>query len=128
MASTQKRPMLSRQKIRAYLARIEGGLDPSSHAERMRTVEKTYSGFVHGVSPHIMEMYSDDPPHFQVRGIKGELAEEHRQDLWNFFHRGIVSFVCSTKAFGMDPLCEKLLEYMRTFARAKGEDYAQPPR
>lgn len=127
--STQKRPMVRRQKIRAYLARIQGaGLDPSRGAEAMRTVDKTYSGFVHGASPHIMEMYYGGPPHFHVRGMLGTArANEHREDLWNCFYRSIGSFVCSTKAFGDEVLCESVLGYMRNFARANGEDYAHPP-
>ena len=128
--STQKRPMVRRQKIRAYLAaRIKGaGLDPSRGAEAMRTLDKTYSGFVHGASPHIMEMYYGDPPHFHFRGMLGTtLANEHREDLWNYFYRSIGSFVCSAKAFGDEALCESVLGDMRNFARASGENYAHPP-
>ncbi len=127
--STQKRPMVSRRKIRAYLARIEGvGLDPSRGAETMRTVSKIYSGFVHGASPHIMEMYYGDPPHFHVRGMLGTTrANEHREDLWNYFYRSIGSFAFSAKAFGDEALFESVLGYMRNFARASGENYAHPP-
>jgi hypothetical protein len=129
-ASTQKRPMVSRRKIRAYLARIAGsGLDPSSTTEVIRTVDKTYSGFVHGASPHIMDMYYGDPPSFQVRGMsKTALAKEHAEDLWNYFYRGIASFVYSAKAFGDDALCQSILIYMRQFAQANGHDYTLPPR
>ena len=50
--SSQKRPVIPRQKIRAYIARIAGvaAYDPSTNAELMRTVDKMYSGFVHGAS------------------------------------------------------------------------------
>jgi hypothetical protein len=128
--STQKRPMVRRQKIRAYLARIKGaGLDPSRGTEVRRTVDKLYSGFVHGASPHIMEMYYGNPPLFHVRGMIGTpFASEHRQDLWNYFYRSIASFVCSAKAFGDEALCQSILVYMRKFARANGEDYTRPPR
>jgi hypothetical protein len=100
--STQKRPMVPRKKIRAYLARISGaGLDPSRGAEAMRTIDKTYSGFLHGASPQIMEMYYGDPPHFHVRGMPGATrATEHLEDLWNCFYRSIGSFVFSASAFG----------------------------
>lgn len=129
LESTQRRPMVPRQKIRAYLARIEAsGLDPSRGAEVMRTVDKTYSGFVHGASPHIMDMYDGDPAHFHVRGMLGTTrANEHREDLWNYFYRSIGSFVLSAKAFGDDALCQSVLGYMRTFARVNGEDFAHPP-
>lgn len=126
--STQKRPMISRQKIRAYLGRIEAeGLDPSSRIEVMRTVNKTYSGFVHGASPQIMDMYGGNPPRFHVRGMLGTArAEDHRQDLWNAFYRSIGSFAFAAKSFGDEALFTSVLEYMRSFARAAGETYAHP--
>jgi hypothetical protein len=129
LESTQKRPMISRQKIRAYLARIEAkGLNPSSGVEVMRTVSKTYSGFVHGASPHIMDMYGGNPPRFHVRGMLGTVrADDHRGDLWNSFYRSIGSFVFAAKAFGDEALVQSVLGYMRRFAKAAGESYAHPP-
>jgi hypothetical protein len=127
--STQKRPMVSRKKIRAYLARLQGtGINPSRGTEVMRTVNKLYSGFVHGASPHVMEMYCGDPPHFHVSGMLGTaLADEHREDLWNYFYRSIGSFVLSARAFGDEILVQSVLKYMRSFAHARGENYAHPP-
>ena len=127
--STQRRPMVSRQKIRAYLSRFEGkGLDPSSVVEVMRTVQKIYSGFVHGASPHIMEMYAGSPPRWHLRGMLGTIhADDHREDLWNAFYRSIGSFVFAAKAIGDEVLLKSVLEYMRGFAAAAGENYAHPP-
>lgn len=129
IASDQKRPMIPRQKIRAYLSRIEvKSLDPSSRVEVMRTVQKVYSGFVHGASPHIMDMYVGSPPRWHLRGMLGTIrANEHRQDLWNAFYRSIGSFVLTAKAFGDEVLVSSVLQYMRNFAAAAGESYAHPP-
>lgn len=129
LGSTQKRPMVSRQKVRAYLARIDTeGLNPSSGVEAMRTVSKTYSGFVHGASPHIMDMYCGNPPRFHVRGMLGTVrADDHRGDLWNAFYRSIGSFVFAAKAFGDESLVQSVVGYMRRFATAAGESYAHPP-
>lgn len=128
--STQDRPMVPRKKIRAYLARIkEADLDPSRSVEVRRTIHKLYSGFVHGASPQIMELYCGNPPYFHVRGMLGTtLAQEHREDLWNYFYRSISSFAMSAKAFGDEALFQRVLEYMRSFARAGGENYAHPPK
>ncbi len=129
--SSQRRPMVSRQKIRAYLSRINGpGLDPSSSIEVGRTIQKLYSGFVHGASPQIMEMYYGNPSHFHVRGMVGApRAGDHREDLWNYFYRSICSFAFTAKAFGDDGLYQSVAAYMKTFARAHGEDYSKrPPR
>jgi hypothetical protein len=58
--------------------------DPSRRIELYRTISKVYSGFVHGASPHIMEMYGGDPPHFHTKGMLGTpRIEEHADDLWN---------------------------------------------
>ena len=128
IASTQKRPMIPRQKIRAYLSRIAGELDQSSGVEVMRTVQKVYSGFVHGASPHIMDMYVGEPPQWHLRGMLGTIrASEHREDLWNVFYRSIGSFAFAAKAFGHEVLFGGVLQYMREFAAAAGESYAHPP-
>lgn len=130
MNSTQRRPMLPRKKIRAYIARIQAsaGLNPSLGTEVMRTIDKMYSGFVHGASPHIMDMYYGEPPYFHLGGMLGtHLESDHRNDLWNYFYRSIASFVMSTKAFGDEPLCQSIIQFMRDFARAEGEDYTRPP-
>jgi hypothetical protein len=128
IASTQKRAMVSRQKIRAYLSRIDSGQrDPSSGIEAKRTVHKLYSGFVHGASPHIMDMYLGSPPRWHLRGMLGTIRErEHRDDLWNVFYRSIGSFVFTAKAFGDERLCQNILRYMRGFAAAAGETFAHP--
>jgi hypothetical protein len=119
--STQKRPMISRKKIRAYVARTEGLPDPSRGVELYRTLSKAYSGFVHGASPHIMDMYGGDPPQFHIRGMLGTPRErEYRQDLWNYFFRSIIAFSLAARALGDEPLFEGLLAYKHEFER-KGE-------
>lgn len=127
--STQKRPMVSRKKIRAYLARITAErVNPSSGVEVMRTISKIYSGFVHGASPHIMDMYGGNPPRFHLRGMLGTVrADDHRNDLWNSFYRSIGSFVFAAKAFGDEALVQSVLAYMRGFAQAAGESYVHSP-
>ena len=57
-ASTQKRGMIRRRKIRAHFGRavsdISGShLNPSEMTEDVRSVDKAYSGYVHGASPHL---------------------------------------------------------------------------
>ena len=127
--STQRRPMVPRKKIRAYISRVAGPqLDASSTVEAMRTVQKAYSGYVHGASPHIMEMYLGRPPRWHLRGmLETHCADDHRSDLWNVFYRGIVSFAYTAKAFGDEDLFGRILWYTREFAAAAGESFAHPP-
>jgi len=126
IGSTQKRPMVPRQKIRAYLAKLEGsGLDTSHAVAATRFISKAYSGYVHGASPHIMEMYGGNPPKFHVAGMAGTpLFADHRDDLWNYFYRGICAFGFAAKAFGDDALFSKIQCYRDEFATRTGKaDY-----
>ena len=72
--STQKRPMVPRQKIRTYLSRVEGPqLDFSSRVETLRSVQKAYSRYVHGASPVLATSFIRDgcglpTPPFGSRG------------------------------------------------------------
>jgi hypothetical protein len=123
--SNQKRPMIPRKKIQAYIARSEGGpLDTSSTIEASRTVSKAYSGYVHAASPHIMDMYGGNPPKFYVRGMRGtERHREHSADLWNYFYRTIISCAFVAKAFGDENLFADIHKFTREFERLSGKNY-----
>lgn len=122
--STQKRAMIPRKKIRASIASMEGGLDPSRGVEVTRTISKTYSGYVHAASPHIMDIYGGDPPSFHMRGMLGTRRHtEHRADLWNYFYRAITAFGFAAKAFGDDQLFSTIRDFADEFARISGKDY-----
>lgn len=123
----QDRPMTPRKKIRAYIARMEGEAEnPSRGVEVSRQVSKTYSGYVHAASPQIMDMYGGSPPRFYVEGMKGTPRhDEHREDLWNYFYRGILAFSFSAKAFGADVLFERISSFADSFAKEAGRDYGQ---
>ena len=123
VASTQKRPMVPRKKIRAYIAQIEGrGLDPSRGVALGNTISKAYSGYIHGASPHIMEMYGGNPPHFHVTGMRHTPRFiEHQDDLWNYFYRGICAFGFAAKAFGDEELFASIQKYRDQFAEAAGK-------
>lgn len=126
MDSTQKRPMASRKKIQAYNARKEGsGLDPSTGVELARTITKAYSGYVHAASPHIMDMYGGGPPRFHTNGLLGSQRHaEHREDLWNYFYRSILSFGLAAKAFGDQELFDQIHAFTVKFEEAAGKDYS----
>lgn len=56
VGSTQKRPMIPRKKIRAFNSKDRGtGYDQSSTIDVGRTISKTYSGYIHGASPQLIE-------------------------------------------------------------------------
>ena len=123
--SSQKRPMVPRRKIHAYLSRA--GLfpvDPSTGNELLRTVSKTYSGYVHAASPHIMDMYGGNSGRFHMRGLKGSpIYDAHQDDLWNYFYRGISACALAAKSFGDELLFERYHGLLREFERLSGRNY-----
>ncbi len=122
--STQKRPMIPRKKIIAYLAKDRGtGYNQSSSVEVMRTLSKTYSGYVHGASPHLMELCYGEPPRFHLFGSKDSpLFDDHEADMINYFYRGILAFAVSAKACGNEKLFEDLQQFSITFAKHSGRE------
>ncbi|MBU0768723.1 MAG: hypothetical protein KJ687_06510 [Proteobacteria bacterium] len=122
MASIQKRPMIPRKKIQAYIASIECvDLDPSTSKEVLRTIYKAYSGFVHGASPHIMDMYGGSPPQFHTKGMLGTpRMEEHSEDLWNYVYRSYLSHITVAKALGSEKHVEILNKHLVRFEKNAG--------
>lgn len=104
--------MVKRWKIRDYVSRIDGAGDPSTGTALSRTIYGAYSGFVHGASPHIMELVAGNPPRFQIHGMGGTAVhDDHRYDLYNPFFRAIVAFGVAAKAFGDGDLCQNMHAY-----------------
>lgn len=126
IGSTQKRPMVKRSKIQAYIANREGsGLDPSTGIELSRTISKTYSGFIHAASPQIMDMYGGSPAHFHVEGMLGTRRHtEYRLDLWNYYYRSILTFSVAAKAFGDEELFNQIHEFAIEFQRDANKNYS----
>jgi hypothetical protein len=122
----ESREMIPRKKINAYIARFtqsDGG--PSRHVDLARLVTKMYSGFVHGASPHIMEIYVGSPPSFRTRGLLGtHRMEEYEADLWNYMYRGLLSHIVAAKLFGASEHVESLLAHKRRFESLAGKDYS----
>jgi len=121
----QNRGMIPRKKIRAYIARMEGMPPNATRDEELtRSISKAYSGFVHGASPHIMEMYGGVPPRFHISGMLGTpRIDEHRDGLWNYFYRGIISFILVSLAFGDIKLADKLFQYREWFEKQSDIDF-----
>jgi len=122
--STQKRPMIPRKKIRAFVSKDRGaGYDQSSTIEIGRTIHKAYSGYVHGAAPHIMELYFGKPPKFQLfNGINSPLYKDHIDDLLSYYYRAILSFAYASKAFGDENLFLVISDYSRKFAIDSGRE------
>lgn len=123
--SMQKRPMIPRKKIRAYISKAEGNiLDPSRSIKLSRTISRTYSGYVHGGSPQIMDMYGGNPPHFHTKGLLGTpRIEEHTWDLWNYMYRTFLSHIFVAKALGAEENVKLLSRYKAQFIETRSDHF-----
>jgi hypothetical protein len=120
--STQRRPSIPRQKIHAYVTEKEAAVnEPSRGIQLTRTLSKAYSGFVHGASPQIMNMYDGVALGFQVKGqCNTRHQEEHHYDLWNYFYRGLISFAEVACVFGAKELYQRMEDTAVEFAHRSG--------
>ena len=117
LGSTQKRDMIPRKKIRAYNA-SKGSPKRSLEVEASRTIHKTFSGYVHAASPHVMDMYGGDPPRFHMSGMRDTpLQDEHQKDLCNCFYRGTVALALAAKALDDDVLLSEIRDFCQWFER-----------
>jgi hypothetical protein len=124
--STQKRNYPRRRKIRAYVTRVLGGekVNSSHTLDVGETISKTYSGYVHAASPHIMDMCGGDPPRFHVSGMNGTpRIGEHVRDAWNYFYRGLIDTTAVAKALGDAKLVDHLYRYIGEFESASGTNF-----
>lgn len=121
-----KRDTVQRKKIHAYLARVEQQpTDPSSAVTLYRTIHKAYSGFIHGASPQIMDMYGGNPPRFHTHGMAGTPRhDDHRYDLYNPFFRAIISSAMVANAFGDNELAQELRDWLVEFDKLSGRNEA----
>ena len=99
---------------------LSGG-NPSDHIEVHRTIEKAYSGFVHGASPQIMDMVGGNPPFFHVSGLLNTpRIEEARDDLWNYFYRAIHSIGIASISLRLNEVTEETMVFLTYFENRSG--------
>lgn len=91
--SRQKRKRVRRAKIQAAIARQSVfPMNPSDGQRIHETLAKTYAGYVHGASPHIMEMYGGQPGRFHTSGMLGTPPFEFAiREAANYFYRGLLN-------------------------------------
>lgn len=111
-----------RKKIRSYIHRFTS--DPVAAKRHSDTISKMHSGFVHGASPHIMDMCWGEDALFQLDGMAGTCLEAtYRQNLDNNLYRATVSVGFAAKAFGDADLFGEVAESLRQLERVS----ANPP-
>ncbi len=126
LKSPQKRQMIQRQKIRAYIGNNDGIGNPSRTIDVTRTVYKTYSGFVHGASPQIMDMFGGEPAHFHTKGMLGTpRMKDGLLDLWNYMYRSFISYILFAKVIGAKEHVDTLTDWLNKFEENQGKSYSK---
>ena len=122
LASSQKRPTVSRKKIHAAIAAIsESPVNPSDAKELYRTLNKAYSGFVHAASVQIMDMFGGDPPRFHLTGMLGTpRQQQYENQALHYFYRGLVTVMYAAVAFKDQDLIEELYGFREHFEKTAG--------
>lgn len=107
--SKQDRGAIPRDKIRSYIIEKSGCADPFTASEAGKTLYKAFSGYVHGASPQIMDMYVGNPPHFNTEGVKDtHRIFSYNYNIWNYFYRGLMASNIVAHAFQMNDLSAKI--------------------
>lgn len=123
LLSEQKRPTVSRRRIQAALANSPTPpINPSDGMKLQRTLSQGCSGYVHGASVHIMDMYAGDPPRFQVSGMRNTpRIAEFATGCVGYLYRGILSAIKVAVSFGEMPLAKELDTFRERFERHTGK-------
>ena len=97
---------VQRGDIRKYIARECANKVEAE--EVMKTVYRVFSGYVHGASPHIMDMYFGKPPRFHTCGMRESTGDvlKATHALWHFTYVSFDCFYCVVIAFNSVGYCD----------------------
>ena len=117
LLATQRRNRVPRRQIQAAIARMpENTVNPHDAQEVARTIANAQSGYVHGTSEHILDMYGGDPPRYHLKGMLGTRRQTTFEDLaWSYCYRGLLAFMAAAGAFRLTTLLENLFAYRAAF-------------
>jgi hypothetical protein len=96
MLRNNERRRVPRKSVRAAIAALpENEVNPHDMAQIHGTIYDTFSGYVHGAYPHIMELYGGWPPRYHTQGMRGSPRQvEGARQLVLYVHRGIMIGHC----------------------------------
>ena len=117
--STQKRGMVKRSKIQAYNARSFGLEDPSTMQAASNSLFKAFSGYIHGASEHILDVY--DGHGFHLAGVKGAPVHDSAiNGFVNYVYRSLIDTNMVAMALQDDVAIERLYKSVDMVAKATG--------
>jgi hypothetical protein len=120
LLSTQKRHRIPRDRIQAAIARFSHHpMNPSDAQSVSRTIAKGYSGYVHGASERILEMYNGK--NYCLSGMLGTPRQlEFEASIWEYMHRSLVAVMYACLAFGKQDFLDELYKVRAAYEQAWG--------
>ena len=120
------RGMVKRNKIHAYITRALSAADPHTHNQVARIIQKTYSGYLHAASPHVMDMCGGNPPRFHLGTMKGTpLTDVCQRDAWNYYFRGLLATFAVASAMGRTDTAKEITSFVTDFESTSQANVAQ---
>jgi len=122
LKSTQKRDRVPRKKILSAISRLHGQpINPSDAKELLRTLHQTFSGYVHGAYPHIMELYGGSPLRYNTTGMKNTPREQGcEKQLVSYVYRSIFAVQVVARTAGASALYAKVSRIAENFVKQTG--------
>lgn len=113
MKASQSRHRVSRNKIRAYVARTyDANDDPSTANEVFRTIDNAFSGFVHGSAVHILDTFDGEMFQMQMQPLDRPL-EALLQQLQFYYFRALTAVAIANKALGDEKQFKRFYEFLK---------------
>lgn len=120
LKATQSRNRVLRKHIRAYLARAyDTGFPVSQSVAVSETIESTFSGYVHGASVHIMDIYDGKTFVLPLQAVDRPLADMMRQYI-NYAYRALMAIALAAMAFGKGGPYEEVYRVIRSIFTEDG--------
>ena len=126
----RRRHSVSRKKIQAYNARQMGASDPSTSQSIDRLIQGVFSGFVHGASVHILDLYDLKSNRFSIAGLENTaVRRSYVIDSANYPYRVLMSAVMVSRQLGLaeiaDGFYRKLAEAERFIGLLTDDEAAE---
>lgn len=115
-ATSKNRHQVPRKKIRAYISKVtNAGRHDHKEIVAGAYLSRLYSGYLHGASPQILEMYDGNTGKFRTAGwTKSPLAYDHFEDSLNYTFRGVVMLSQFAALVGNDEISQGIHQVHRT--------------
>jgi hypothetical protein len=101
----KRRESVPRRKIQAYNSRLKGNSDPSTAHSVGRLIQGVFSGYVHGASVHILDLYDLRAKRFSLAGLADTpVRQSYVVDSTNYPYRVLMDAVMVARRLGLESI------------------------